>query len=64
MFINHKEKANYPHFVAPLKHIISHRELSPCAVNNNNVIYPDIVGVQVLLILDHERGVIQCDVNV
>ena len=28
------------------------------------VIYPDIVGVQVLLILDHERGVIQCDVNV
>ena len=33
-------------------------------MNNNNVIYPDIVGVQVLLILDHERGVIQCDVNV
>ena len=33
-------------------------------MNNNNAIYPDIVGVQVLLILDHERGVIQCDVNV
>ena len=68
MFINHKEKANYPHFVAPLNtHNITSRELSPCAVNNNNdfnVIYPDIVGVQVLLILDHERGVIQCDVNV
>ena len=32
--------------------------------NRSNIATFTLVGVQVLLILDHERGVIQCDVNV